>query len=257
MKKFFSGALIVVIALLVGGALSYVRAGYVEPAGSPTGNNTPSPILITDQTGDYRQFRKLGKIGFTESVNKSIDTTELANQATVVMGQVSSNGLFAAYTSRIRANLETTSALFPLFVGDPTDPSLQQYKTVSVAGHTRAPRIVAGSRSAPADLFNLFVQESSGATNLGRGTKYFYQGSGSNYGTNCPSGVCSYDTRNQNHFCTLTSNELKSTGCPAQTYLQQVIPGGYGTQVVGVCRYLVNDGNDDFPYSEYNQGSCY
>ncbi len=240
MKKILSLFGIILIAAFLGGTLSYVKASYTDPAGNPVGNNVPAPLLLSDiNDSGFAGFRKLGKLGITSDKNNSIDDSQLTENALVVNGQVSSEG-FAVTNNpfSVWAHLESSSILPALFFGDPTDSSLMQKnangssRTFTVLNHTRAPRIVVGSKSAPAGLFNLFVVEESNATNLGI-----------NHNPNTV----------QNNYCTLTANDLKDKGCPNKTYLAQVFPGS-GSNVVAVCREIITQ---DTTYGNHNNGSCY
>ncbi len=231
LKKFFSFTAIIVITAVVGGALSYVRAAYVEPAGSPMGNNSPAAVLSgnadkfpNSETGYF----KMGKLGVTkDKTNSPVDDGQFNAHSLVVMGLLTTDSLTSSYTNRIRAELETNSALYPLYVGDPTNSTFMQNNvnssplTFKVTEHTRVPRMVIGSKTASADLYNFYVEPGSNATNMGK----------------------------NNSYCTLTADKLKSTGCPVRTYMGQIIPGT-GSEVVVSCY-------DTTPVaSPVNKGAC-
>lgn len=214
-KKIFSFTAVITITALIGGALSYVRAAYVEPAGSPVGNNIPAPIMtgnVEFQNGELGWF-KTGKLGVTkDKTTTPVDEAQFNASSLVVMGLLNTESLTSSYSNRIRAELDTNSALYPLYVGDPTKSIFMQMNqnntdplTFKVSEHTRAPRMVIGSKTAPADLYNFYVEPGSNATNLGK----------------------------SNSYCTLTASKL-TTGCPARRYMGQIIPGT-GSEVVAAC----------------------
>jgi len=231
MKKFLSLGLIIVFTAIIGGALSYVRAAYIEPAGSPTGNNSPAAVLsggVDKFPNSETGYFKMGKLGVTkDKTNSPVDEAQFNAHSLVVMGLLTTDSLTSSYTNRIRAELETNSSLYPLYVGNPTISTFMQTNpnsaplTFKVTEHTRVPRMVIGSKTAPADLYNLYLEPGSNATNMGK----------------------------NNSYCTLTADKLKSTGCPARKYMGQIIPGT-GSEVVASCY-------DTTPVaSPVNTGAC-
>lgn len=262
MKKTISLLAITAVAIFVGGILSYVKAAYIEPSANAPAGNTPAPILLSNEASNsaYIPFRKLGKLGITDDINKAIDADQFTDSTLVVMGQTASNGLSVSGLARIFAELETTATVNPLFVGDPTNASLLQtdgngkIRLFTTNAHTRAPRIVVGSKSVSPAFYNLFIAEGAKATNLGKSTEF------SNYSL----GQTGYTPSGGTAFCTLTANDLRDKGCPSvnsggvykNTYLSQVIPGS-GTDVVARCNDLVTTNTSWYPYSNYNKGSCY
>jgi len=254
-KKISSFFLIVFITAILGGIVSYVRAAYVEPAGAPVGNNSPAPILV-DATGPFPNgepgYFKMGKLGVAKDKTNDVDNSQFNAHSLVVMGLLTTDALTSSYQNRIRAELETNSSLYPLFVGNPTNSSFMQMNsnntsplTFRVLEHTRVPRMVIGSKSAPGDLYHLYLAEGSNATNLGKSGQYDIYALGS--------------PNNKTSFCTLTDAQLKNSGCPAMTYMGQLFPDpnpSTNGDVVASCHQTTPQSSSS-PYSNFNKGSCY
>jgi hypothetical protein len=252
MKKITSIALIIFITTLLGGLVSYVRAAYIEPLGGPAGNNAPAPVLTSDVTSNgfgpgEKGFLKIGKLGITSnSGTNPVDANQFNSSSLVVMGQTSADSFTSSYSNRIRAELPTSSQLFPLYVGDPVAGTLFQKNTDNtpinfiVKDHTRAPRIVVGSLSASPSNYNLYVEPGTKGTNLGQSGDFSTYSGG-------------YSPKNQTSFCTLTAAKLASTGCPVGTYLSQVFPGSSGD--VAKCSDLTPQ-TSSYPLSNFNKGAC-
>ncbi len=239
MKKSLSLFTIVAITVFASGLMSYVRAAFVEPAGAPDDNNNPAPVLLSDT--NKAGFVKIGKLGITKDLSTSpVETAAFDKNTLVVAGQLAADSLASNGDFNINAELETNSTLSALFVGDPTQNSFMQTnpdsspKTFLVTGHTRAPRLVAGSKGAPAGAYNLYLAEGSNATNLGK----------------------------NNEYCTLTKAQLQNQGCPSSysyrtvnvgTYLGQVIVtnGSSSSDIVASCYVLTPSATQN------NLGSCY
>ena len=259
-------ALIFLITALLGGFVSYVRAAYIEPLSAPGLNNAPSPILTGDVpssgSGTFpvgqKGFFKIGKIGITNNKdNNAVDQNQFTNNTMVVMGQTSAESFTSAYSNRIRAELSSNSQLFALYVGNPALGTFLQRNSDSspinfiVKDHTRAPRIVIGSKTAPGNAYNLYLAEGSNATNLGKSLDSSTYSGG-------PGGQ-DYTINNKTSFCTLTETQLKNSGCPAMTYMGQIFPDpntGTSGDVVASCHQTTPQ-SVSYPYGNFNKGSCY
>ncbi len=243
MKKYIAYAGVLAIGLGLGLGLTYVGAAYTDPAQSAPGANTPAPILLNDISGSSTAgaFRKLGKLGVT-IVGKNVDEAQFVDNSLVIAGQASSQGLAVPGRVDMLAQLPSNSGLNSLFFGDPTvvtgDYMFVQVdgnnkpRLVTVGDHTRVARIVAGSHTASAGNYNLYVEPGDNATNLGKQVSWA--------GTRTP-------------YCTITANKLESTGCPLGTYLGQIFPET-GNAVAGAC-YDITPGEGR--YTTNSHGSCY
>ncbi len=209
MKKILSISFIIVLTIFISGTLSYIKAAFVEPAGSPPNSNTPAPVLLGDS--NLFAFVKLGKLGITRDASTApVENAAFDKNVLVVGGQLATDSLASNGNLTINAELETSSSLKALFVGDPTQNSFMQVnpdsspRTFLVSSHTRAPRLVAGSKGAPAGAYNLYLAEGSNATNLGK----------------------------NNDYCVLTKDELQNKGCPHNYSYRNVNVGTYLGQVI-------------------------
>lgn len=232
MKKILSIIAIVAVTTAFSGLLSFVKAAYIEPAGSAPANNTPAPINV-DNTG---YFLKKGKLGVSDDRNtnnkiREIDANAFTENVLVVMGQLTALSLSSNGEMRFRGELNTSSTKPALMVSPngTTSPLMQSNPnntplTFYTANRTRAARVVVGSATADSlspTPYNLYVEPGSKATN---------------FGTN-------------NSYCTLTKAALATTGCPASrsyagtnvgTYLGQVFltPSSASTDIVAACYFV-------------------
>jgi len=242
-KKTASFVLIVLLTVIFSGTLSYVKAKYVDPAGAPVANNVPSPILLQAiggfPTGVYG-FSKLGKIGITSNKSTTpVDTTRFDTANFVVMGQLSTDSLAVNNSGAIiKSEVSTASSIdYPLFVGLPfsIDSSLLQKdannnpRLMTVTDHTRAARIVIGSKTANPGNYNFYVEPGYRIWGLGHTPGYPHS------------------------FCALNESELVSKGCPSGTMMTKIVPAVSTGANVAECTDIVYQ----WPTYTGYRGKCY
>lgn len=195
-----------------------VWAEYVTPPCGPSGCNTPSPILV----GELGTSQiKLGKLGVGNSISSTgIDLDLFPYFGTIFSGQLGTDALATGSTNKSGFTFKvrgTSSTGYSLFVGNPLISSMLQKNIdnsdliFKVNGETKSPYVLVGSNinttQYPSNANYIFELNAGSKSNIGFATQNQY---------------ASNTYRPQ--YLILTEKYFRTNGCPAGTYVNQILP---------------------------------